>query len=159
MLGNRFPWITKHRFGCSDHGGFPNGQYTTGSGSGSFSTVAAGTTVTMAPLLKFAAPQNLPLKPFYTVGGFTFDLLTVAVMGTTTSNALTLTGTGTFHGSGFTDTAGSYIATFNTAAGTYSFSASGASLPDGGTAVALLGLGLVAVEASRRLLGARQLKS
>lgn len=138
--------------------GFPLGQYTT-TGSGDFASVTPGSTVIMAPLLIFASPQNLPINAFYSVGGFTFDLLTIATLPPVTSTALVLTGTGLFHKAGFTDTAGTYTLSLNTAAGTYSFSASGAALPDGGTTVALLGLGLVAVEAGRRMLSARSVRA
>ena len=139
---------------------FPKGNMrpTATGGTGSFSIVSYGDKVTMAPLLKFVTPTNLPLDPFYTVDGFSFALTSITI-DEQTSTVLDLSGFGTFSGNGYTATAGNYIATFNTAAGTYSFSASGATIPDGGPAVALLGLGLVAVEASRRLLNSRSVKA
>ena len=142
---------------------FPTGQQSVSNGTGSFSGIPYGTIVSMfvgQPLLnntlKFGAPQNTPILSFYTVAGFTFDLLTIAVgPDTTTPTTLSITGTGTFSGNGFTPTRGTYLAQFGTAGGSFSFAASGAALPDGGTTVALLGLSLVAIEAGRRVLGAR----
>ena len=116
--------------------------------------------VTMAPLLKFASPQNVPLNPFYTVGGFTFALNTINVgPDPTTATTLSLSGRGTFTGNGFDATQGTYQLQIGTQGGVvFSFQANSMAIPDGGTTVALLGLGLVAIEIGRRTLSSRLVK-
>ncbi len=130
---------------------FATGLVFVTSGSGSFSGLVPGSTVTMAPLLKFIAPQNVPIAAFYKVGAFTFDLSTISVIDQS-STLLDLRGTGIFHAAGFTDTPGTYLASFNVTSGNFGFFASSGTVPDGGSTVALLGLSLVAVVGIRRLL-------
>jgi hypothetical protein len=87
----------------------------------------------------------------WTAGGFTFNLLTstIEVQG---GDSLTVSGTGTILGNSFDPTFGTWrFTTQNPSAnGTFSFSASGLSVPDGGATVTLLGLALVGVEVLRR---------
>jgi hypothetical protein len=84
------------------------------------------------------------IAAFWTVGGFTFDLTSSSVI-FQGANAVVVEGTGILKGNGFQDTNGSW--SFSTqdpdANGVFSFSASGASVPDGGTTAALLGAALV----------------
>jgi VPDSG-CTERM motif len=65
-----------------------------------------------------------------------------------------ITGTGTLTGNGFDPTPGAWEFTSQSALGrrhlTFSFSADTSAVPDGGSAVALLGIALVGVEALRR---------
>ena len=81
---------------------------------------------------------------FWSVGGFSFDLLSSSIV-FQNSTFVVVSGTGTLKGNGFEDTVGTWsFSTQNPAAnGVFSFSASGASVPDGGTTAALLGAALV----------------
>jgi protein with PEP-CTERM/exosortase system signal len=95
----------------------------------------------------------------WSIDGFTFDLLGSNV---TMRNAtdLVISGTGTIHGGpGFDDTAGSWDFHVSNAGGgthaNFSFAASTASVPDGGSTVALLGIALTGLEALRRRFAAR----
>lgn len=124
-------------------------------GSGTFASIAYGTPVqfNIADELVFDPGLNPVLMPLFTVSGFSFDLLTATEVSGTTPDTLTIRGTGNFYAAGYDTTAGTFVATFNTAANTFSFSASGATtVPDGGSAVALLGIALVGVEGLRRKL-------
>jgi hypothetical protein len=116
--------------------------------SGSFTSVLTFSAVTMNSPLVFSPPT--PLSPLWTVGGFTFNLLTLTQQAGTTPSSLTLTGTGTIVGNSFDPTSGNWIATFNSGGGTFSWSSSTSSVPDGGSAVALLGIALAGVEVLRR---------
>jgi hypothetical protein len=71
--------------------------------SGSFSTVAPGTNVTMAPQWIFNPSTATPA--LWKVGGFTFDL-TSASIATQNANFLNVTGLGTVSGNGFDPTPG-----------------------------------------------------
>lgn len=137
-----------------------NGPITAGSATGDFLTVLdlngdvgsmrdfsfAGTgsgNFPVAPLLSFEVFPNL-----------TFNLATLAVV-SQSSSVLVLQGTGTFVAPGFDPTPGTFILTGQTAAGaSFSFSASqaasGASVPDGGSTLSLIGAALLAIAAARR---------
>jgi hypothetical protein len=95
----------------------------------------------------------------WSIGGFTFDLSSSTV---TMRNAtdLVVTGIGIIHGGpGFDDTEGTWDYHVSNAGGrshaNFSFAASDASVPDGGSAVALLGVALTGLEVLRRRFGAR----
>jgi hypothetical protein len=98
---------------------------------------------------------STPTNGLWNVGGFTFDLLTSTIV-TQNSGELTITGTGIVSGNGFTPTAMDWSFTTQSSGGrrraTFSFSANGATVPDGGSAVALLGLALTGLEVLRRRL-------
>ena len=98
---------------------------------------------------------STPTSALWTVGGFTFDLLTSTV-DARGGGSLTVSGTGTISGNSFDPTSGTWMFTTQNpgANGTFSFSASGLSVPDGGSAVALLGLALMGIEVLRRKLKA-----
>lgn len=106
------------------------------SANGSFSGL---TSVTMASPLAIN-PTSTPISALWSSGSFTFDALTLVQSGET-ATTLTLTGTGTIKDGNPADSvAGTWLATFNTLSDTFSYSASaGATVPDGGTTVALLG--------------------
>jgi hypothetical protein len=78
-------------------------------------------------------------------GGFTFDLLSSTVV-MWTASALVIEGTGIVSGNGFDPTAMDWSFTTQSSGGrtrtVFSFSANGVAVPDGGSAVALLGLAL-----------------
>ena len=120
---------------------------------GDFSSVAVGTSVTMGSPWIFS--PSTPTPGLWTVGGFTYDLASATVV-FQSADFLSITGTGTISGNGFDPTPGVWNFTSQTpsANGIFSFSAgtSGQGVPDGGTTVALLGLGLAGVELIRRRL-------
>src|SRR2546423_42603 len=133
---------------------------TSGTGTGTYAAVAGSTAVTTTTGFTF----NPTLTPSPTLnvwsfnsGGVTysFDLYSISTVSQGAGGGvefLTIIGSGMLHVTGFTDTVGSFIITANSAGGTFSFSSSNGSVPDGGLTLALLGLGLTAVEGLRRTL-------
>jgi VPDSG-CTERM motif len=126
------------------------------SGTGDFAGIAPGTQAAMAQPWVFN--PSTPTPGLWSVGGFTFDLLSATVV-TQTAKTLVIEGTGIVSGNGFDPTAMDWSFTTQSAGGgtrqTFSFSANGAALgvPDGGSAVALLGLALTGIGVLRRKLG------
>ncbi len=118
---------------------------------GDFSSVNIGDSVTMAEPWIFS--PSTPTPGLWTVGGFTYDLSSATVV-FQSADFLSITGTGTISGNGFDPTEGMWNFTSQSpsAQGVFSFSASTAAqgVPDGGTTVALLGLGLAGLELIRR---------
>ena len=123
------------------------------SATGDFAGIAPGTQATMAQPWIFN--PSTPTPGLWSVGVFSFDLLTSTVV---TRNAGTLhtTGTGIVSGNGFDPTSMDWSFTTQSAGGdtriNFSFSANGASVPDGGTTVMLLGVALGALGMARRFL-------
>ena len=121
--------------------------------TGDFVGIAPGTFVTMATPWIFN--PSTPTPNFWSVGGFTFNLLSATVV-TQTSTFLDITGTGIISGNGFTPTVGQFAFSVQNAGGgrhaTFSFSANEVEVPDGGSTVALLGLALTGIEVLRRKL-------
>jgi len=115
--------------------------------------VSDGDATTMA--VPYIFTPSTPTPGLWSVGGFTFDLATSTVV-LQNASFLLVTGTGTIMGNGFdaTDGTWSFTAQSPSAGGVFSFSASGDfnGVPDGGSTVALLGLGLAGVEMIRRKL-------
>lgn len=115
-----------------------------------------GSFVSVRDPVAMAAPYifspSTPTPGLWSVGGFTFDLSSSVVVFQDAS-FLGITGTGTISGNGFDPTPG--IWTFSSqspsAGGIFSFSSGTASsVPDSGTTVILLLVGLAAVEVVRR---------
>lgn len=130
-----------------------NGVLASASGAAHNSPITLNGPLIISPLTGLS-----PLYSFGTVSGsttiITFDLLTVTVdPNSDPTHVLDLEGTGKFTGAGFDDTAATWTASFNTQSGTFSFSASSGSVPDGGSTVALLGCALVGMEVFRRKVG------
>jgi hypothetical protein len=128
--------------------GFSNVADTTGD----FSSITLGTQATMATPWIFNPSTATP--GLWSVGGFTFDLLGSTVV-TQTATFLNISGTGVVSGNGFDPTAGTWAFTVQNAGGNhtfFSFSANVATVPDGGSAVALLGIALAGIEFARRKL-------
>ncbi len=121
--------------------------------TGDFSGILINTPVTMGTSWIFS--PSTPTPGLWSVGGFTFDLLssTVAMR---TASALVIEGTGIVSGNGFDPTAMDWSFTTQSSGGrtrtVFSFSANGVAVPDGGSAVALLGLALTGIEVLRRRL-------
>jgi hypothetical protein len=122
-------------------------------GTGDFAGIAPGTQATMAQPWIFT--PSTPTPGLWSVGGFTFDLLSSTVV-TQNAQFLNISGTGIVSGNGFDPTGMEWSFTAQQSGGTprtiFSFSANGVALPDGGSAVALLGLALVGIEVLRRKL-------
>lgn len=98
-------------------------------------------------------------SPLYSVGGFVFSLTSSTIV-MQDVHGLVITGNGFFTGNGFDMTAGTWAFSSQNAGGSatrtkFSFSTDSVAqgnVPEGGSALALLGIGLVAVEALRRKL-------
>lgn len=123
--------------------------------TGDFSGIPAGTQATMAQPWIFS--PSTPTPGLWSVGGFTFDLLSSAIV-TQNATFLNITATGIISGNGFDPTAGTWSFTTQSSGGRpgtlFSFSADSSAVPDGGSSVALLGLALTGVEVLRRKLNA-----
>ena len=130
--------------------GFSNVAGVTGSYVG---FVTLGQQATMATPWIFTPSTATP--GLWSVGGFTFDLTSATVV-MQNATFLNITGVGTVSGNGFEVTNARWAFTVQNAGGGtgdfFSFSANTASVPDGGSAVALLGISLVAIEFVRRKL-------
>lgn len=117
------------------------------------SSVNVGDSVAMASPWIFT--PSTPTLGLWSVGGFTYDLTSSTVV-VQSGNFLVITGTGTISGNGFETTPGTwgFTSQFPKANGVFSFSSGSAAhgVPDGGTTVALLGLGLAGIEILRRRL-------
>ena len=121
--------------------------------TGNFSSIALGTKATMA--ISWIFSPSTPTPGLWSVGGFTFNLLSSTVV-TQTSTFLNITGTGIISGNGFDPTEGTWAFTSQNAGGQhtfFSFSANAASVPDGGSTVSLLGCALLGLVSVRRKLG------
>ena len=123
------------------------------SGTGDFAGIFPGTQATMAQPWIFN--PSTPTPGLWSVGGFSFDLLTSTIV-TQNASTLVIEGTGIVSGNGFDPTSMDWSFTTQSAGGrtrtTFSFSANGASVPDGGTTVMLLGAALGALGMARRFL-------
>jgi len=137
--------------------------------SGTFATpspfaVANGTPVAFAPgTWNFNTVSTI--NNFWSVGGFTFNLLSSAILsqgGIPGVNAfVVVSGTGTVSGNGYTPTTLSWSFTSqdpasgaNPTSWSFSASANGASVPDGGATVMLLGIALSGAALLRKKLTA-----
>ena len=123
------------------------------SGTGDFAGIFPGTQATMAQPWIFN--PSTPTPGLWSVGGFSFDLLTSTIV-TQNASTLVIEGTGIVSGNGFDPTSMDWSFTTQSAGGrtrtTFSFSANGASVPDGGTTVMLLGAALGVLGMARRFL-------
>jgi hypothetical protein len=123
------------------------------SGTGDFAGIAPGTSASMPNVWIFG--PSTPTPGFWSVGGFTFNLLSSTVV-TQNASTLVIEGIGIVSGNGFDPTAMDWMFTTQSSGGRtrtqFSFSANGLALPDGGSAVALLGLALTGLELLRRKL-------
>ena len=117
--------------------------------------VVLGQQATMATPWTFNPSTDTP--NLWAVGGFTFHLLSSTIV-SQTSDFLNITGTGIISGNGFEDTAATWAFSVPDAGGNpdfFTFAANVATVPDGGSAVALLGISLGAIEFIRRKLRLR----
>jgi VPDSG-CTERM motif len=124
------------------------------SATGDFAGIAPGTQASMPNSWIFNPSTATP--GLWSVGGFTFDLLSATVV-VQNAKTLSIEGTGIVSGNGFDPTAMDWSFTTQSAGGktrtTFSFSGNGVTgVPDGGSAVALLGIALIGIEVLRRKL-------
>ena len=91
---------------------------------------------------------------FWSVGGFSFDL--ASAVKTVMGSGFSVNATGTLKGAGYDPTPGTFYFTSQpgSASGYFSTSASSSAVPEGGAAIALLGLALLGLEGARRRLKA-----
>ena len=89
---------------------------------------------------------------------FTFDLASPITVNSVSNSFLQLIGTGTAFINGSDATAGTWSITGNKTGVNFHFTAASVTtaVPDGGSAVALLGLALAGIEGARRLIGSRK---
>ena len=130
----------------------PDASVTNLVGTGSFSGVADNTPIVFSALTLSFTPPNTPLTPFFTVDGFRFDLNSITKV-VAVPTGLILNGSGIVTNTAGTPdpTGAAFSASFNTVTGRFSYGANvGIPVPDGGSAMALLGMALVGIEALRR---------
>ena len=120
------------------------------SGSGSF-TGLDGQMATFAFPWTFGSGQ----AAFWTVGGFTFNLISSVIISQMGDGFLAVSGTGTISGNGYATTTGvtwNFTVQDDASNGVFSFSGGSEAIPDSGPTVALLGLALAGIEGTRRKL-------
>jgi hypothetical protein len=140
-------------FDVFGNAGFSN---VTAGSTGIFGGIAGGTQATMATPYIFN--PSTPTPALWSVGGFTFDLLSSTILSQTAKD-LTIEGTGLVSGNGITPTNMTWMFTTQNASGhnqaMFSFSANSSTtgaVPDSGAAISLLGIGLIGLELARRKL-------
>ena len=120
--------------------------------TGSFTSIALLTPVVMTAPWVFDPSTALPA--LWSVGGFTFNLVS-STIAQQDATFLTISGSGTITGpAGFDPTGGIFNFTTQSpsADGVFSFSAANnvVTIPDGGSTIALLGMGLLGLSSLRR---------
>ncbi|EEF62393.1 VPDSG-CTERM sorting domain-containing protein [Pedosphaera parvula] len=121
------------------------------SSGGDFGSIAVNTPVSIHAPWSF---NSGPVASFWSVGGFTFDLISSSIAATVPGVGVVVTGTGTISGNSFTPTVGTWsFSTQNPSANAiFSFSASTGAVPDSGTTLVLLGCALSGVGLLRKKL-------
>jgi hypothetical protein len=134
--------------------------FSAGTHNDGFSTVFAvtgdlATFISVLDQAQMAQPWDFgsggPQAGLWSVGGFTFDLASSTIV-TQIPGFLNLEGVGTITGNGFDPTQAQFTLTVTTLGSQRVFGAITNTVPDGGAAVALLGLALIGIEAVRRKL-------
>ena len=140
-------------FDVFGNAGFSN---VTAGSTGAFGAIPAGTQAKMGTPYIFN--PSTPTPALWSVGGFTFNLLSSTLM-IQTATQLTIEGAGIVSGNGFTPTNMTWMFTTQNSSGVdqamFSFSANSNSVgavPDSGTTMSLLGIGLIGLELARRKL-------
>jgi hypothetical protein len=130
--------------------------------TGSFASILSGTAVNFSSSI-WNFNTSTPINNFWSVGGFTFELLASSITSQGGSGPgggfIVVNGTGTVSGNGYTPTTLSWSFSsqdpkINSNPDTWTFSASASSIPDGGATVMLLGLALSGVALLRKKLTA-----
>jgi len=139
---------------------FPGVAQVSGVVSGSFAAagILPGDVITLTSPLSVNAALALPMTPIWSIAGFSLTLTSISELPGNVATSLGLTGTGTLSGPmGTTPSTGLWVATFNREGTNFTYSSSTTTIndvPEGGTALALLGLGLLGLEGARRKLTA-----
>lgn len=124
----------------------------TGVVDGRFGSIAPGTTVTFSSAPWKFNPST-SMSGLWSVGGFTFDLMTSTIVNQG-GGSLTLTGSGVVSSidSSLDANVGTWTFTSTTSLknSKFTFVAGNGAVPDGGSALALLGIALLGIEALRR---------
>ena len=140
-----------------DANGMGPNHSTVSSTTGDFNVIALGTQANMATPWIFNPSTNTP--GLWSVGGFTFNLLSSTIV-MQNASTLSISGMGTITGGGFDPTPGEWAFTTQSSGGktrtSFTFSANVNTIPDGGSAVGLLGIALTGIEVLRRRLRRRQ---
>jgi hypothetical protein len=127
-----------------------------------FSVIPFGTLADMAHPWVFNPSTATPGLWSIPAFGFSFDLTSVVSVTHQGNNFINVLADGIIHGTGFDDTPGQYSFTVSNPNGlphvTFAFAAEtiATPTPDGGAAVALLGIALIGIEGLRRKLRARE---
>ena len=138
--------------------------FSAGTHNDGFSTVFAvtgdlATFISVLDEAQMAQPWDFgsggPQAGLWSVGGFTFDLASSTIV-TQIPGFLNIEGVGTITGNGFDPTQAQFTLTVTTLGSQLVFGAITNTVPDGGSAVALLGLALIGIEGLRRKLRARK---
>jgi hypothetical protein len=141
--------VVQWRDATNSHPGFST---VTGPNTGDFVGILPGTLAAMATPWVFGVTVGGPQPGLWSVGGFTFDLMSSTVVFRDATH-IVIDGNGTVSGNGFTPTQMTWSFTSQGGRGViFSFSANGTAVPDGGSAVALLGIALTGIEVLRRKL-------
>jgi len=133
-------------------------QSTVLTATGDFSVVPFGTLADMAHPWVFNPSTPTPGLWNLPAFGFSFDLTSVVSVQHTGNSFINVLADGIIHGTGFDDTPGQFSFTVSNPNGQphirFAFAAETTSTPDGGSAVALLGIAFIGVEVLRRKLKA-----
>lgn len=120
-------------------------------GTGDLDLGATPVSVTMATSLTFDPLFTVTSNPLWSVGGFDFELGSLAVTNQAT-DSLSLSGAGTLSKTGFEDTTGTWVASFNSSGTSFTWSSSTNSVPDGGATLSMFGLSLLGLGLARKKL-------
>jgi hypothetical protein len=116
-------------------------------GTGDFSDISSGASVTMAAPWVFNPSTSTP--GLWSVGGFTFDLDSCTIVSQSNS-LLHIKGIGTLSGEGFDPTTAIWNFVSTDPDNTFGFTSTTTTVPDAGTTAGMLGLALASVEVLRR---------
>ena len=119
--------------------------------TGDFSGISDFTSVNMAASLTFDPLFTVTSNPLWAVDGFAFELTSLAITNEQT-DSLSLSGAGTVSKTGFEDSLGTWVATFNNSGSSFTWSSSSNSLPDGGATLSMFGLSLLGLRLARKKL-------
>lgn len=115
--------------------GNPDGAFIVGSRSGDFATyIPEGNFLnpTIGSIKDIYFASFSAIVPFWEIGGFSFDLLSLVVE-VQTDDSLVLRGSGEIYGNNFDRTMGSWILTANGGQSTFTWSATTSSIPEAGS--------------------------
>ena len=119
-------------------------------GTGDLDLGATPVSVTMANSLTFDPLFTVTSNPLWAVDGFAFELTSLAITNEST-DSLALSGAGTVSKTGFDDSLGTWVATFNNSGSSFTWSSS-SSVPDGGATLSMFGLSLLGLGLARKKL-------